>query len=91
MILTAIRHGTLTAYDKAGCRCERCRAIKAESRRLQRAAYLAVPVPCWAPHGSASTYENYACRCERCRAAKSAVDALRRPWRHTGRRHGGTT
>lgn len=59
------RHGTLTGYAGAGCRCMDCTQAMARYRKGVRARGLPDDDP---RHGTYSTYCNYGCRCEACKA-----------------------
>ncbi|MGO9163939.1 MAG: hypothetical protein ACLP7J_25185 [Streptosporangiaceae bacterium] len=64
-------HGTASAYNNYGCRCEECRAAATAARRswvssLQDRQFAEVP------HGTASGYRNWGCRCEHCSSARAA-------------------
>lgn len=66
-------HGTRSAYDRRGCRCEQCKAgvrtiRKAEAAKLRAKSHLA-------PHGSPSAYFNWGCRCDLCKKAGSIENA----------------
>lgn len=74
----APEHG-LTGYAKRGCRCDICRAAKAESRRKRG---LRNPNGVTAKHGTISRYSNNRCRCEECRAAAAEYA---RGWRERQR------
>lgn len=74
-----IVHGTLHAYSRRGCRCEKCRAVHAAHWREYRAKPKTWPN--WA-HGRVTTYGG-GCRCEKCRAAKCQAVAA---WRATHRK-----
>ncbi|MGO8882754.1 MAG: hypothetical protein ACLPUO_01680 [Streptosporangiaceae bacterium] len=65
------KHGTASAYNNYGCRCELCRTAASAARRawaesLQDRPFAEVP------HGTASGYRNWGCRCERCSLVRAA-------------------
>lgn len=72
--MTAVEHGTRSAYNNTGCRCLACReANSAYHRRYrERLNERRRRHPRLVPHGTASAYFNHGCRCDRC------VDAGRR-------------
>jgi hypothetical protein len=73
-------HGTASAYNNYGCRCERCRAASTAARRawvesLQDRQFADVP------HGTPSGYRNWGCRCEPCslvRATEARAQQLKK-------------
>lgn len=72
-------HGTRSAYNHDGCRCDAC---KEAARRYQREAHerrrlRLLDDPTLAPHGIRSTYDNWGCRCAPCTEAKTADARLR--------------
>ena len=62
-----MKHGTRSAYNHDGCRCEMCTKANTEHQRKQSERMRAKPKE-EIPHGY-NGYSNYACRCEVCRAA----------------------
>lgn len=69
-----MKHG-ITGYNQHGCRCELCRAAKAESRKRRGLRRPNGDIP---PHGTISRYSNMKCRCDECRAAAAEYA---RQWR----------
>lgn len=70
---TAAAHGTYARYaGRPQCRCEPCKAAKAQYARRMRRTCPGAPAP---SHGTRHSYEYYGCRCEPCRAAKAASRA----------------
>lgn len=71
-----LTHGTESAYRYHGCRCEPCRAGRAERARAynarrprpQRKARKRRPIE----HGTIYAYTTYQCRCSECREARAA-------------------
>jgi hypothetical protein len=69
-------HGTVYAYNDFSCRCDLCKAAKAEYRKNRMPKYerltieqvreLGLPEP---KHGTVSSYSNYRCHCPLCTAA----------------------
>lgn len=59
-------HGTSTAYDRCGCRCEVCRGWQAHRVRRNRKARLAAGR---LTHGTRSAYDA-GCRCPACKDAR---------------------
>lgn len=69
-----MKHG-ITGYNQHGCRCELCRAAKAESRKRRGLRRPNGDIP---PHGTISRYSNMKCRYDGCR---SAAAEYARQWR----------
>ena len=61
----AMKHGTVSMYRNAGCRCAECRAAVALERKVIRAKARTKPVPDHI-HGTINGYQNYSCRCAAC-------------------------
>jgi hypothetical protein len=80
----APEHG-LSAYSNRGCRCDVCKAAKAESRRKRNHRN---PNGVIAKHGTISRYSNNKCRCDECRAAAAEYA---RGWRERKRSAQSTT
>jgi hypothetical protein len=64
-------HGTASAYNNYGCRCEACRAAATAARRawvesLRDRKFAEVP------HGTASGYRNWGCRCGQCSRVRAS-------------------
>lgn len=76
-------HGTRSAYQHDGCRCDDCRRAEAVNQATTRAARAAKGVPPEMPHGL-STYVNWGCRCEVCRIDKAKRARERRTERLLG-------
>lgn len=77
-----LQHGTYTAYNNHGCRCQLCRVANTEwgrgARQRRRARMERGEVQ--PPHGVETTYFNYMCRCELCRRAHNVrqLERIRR-------------
>lgn len=75
MSAVELTHGSETAYGYHGCRCEECRAGRAERVRARRLARRASePRPARKPrpvpeHGTPARYQR-GCRCDDCRRAR---------------------
>lgn len=69
------RHGTITAYQHHGCRCERCTAANTAAQQDARAARRHRPIPDHV-HGTENGYSNYGCREQCCKDAHA--EAARR-------------
>jgi hypothetical protein len=87
-----IKHGTVSAYNHRGCRCDLCRAANRRQAYKGRAARIAqlvvidgVPTAPVRKHGNVSTYGNWYCRCAPCCAAWSEYMAAYRARNQTGR------
>lgn len=73
-------HGTTSAYNNMGCRCQPCKAANAAHIRAMRAQARerAKTDPRIIPHGTAHAYAYWGCRCSDCReAARVAVAKYR--------------
>lgn len=74
-----LRHGSQSAYEDQGCRCDVCRAWWNERHRrarARRAAKLA-EVTDQLPHGTIGTYRDWGCRCPACVDAQAAANWTR--------------
>lgn len=74
-------HGTFTAYQSRGCRCERCTAFMSAylADRREAVAGTLNPRKTSDPrHGTLNGYNYYRCRCERCVEASREYHAARR-------------
>lgn len=67
-----MKHGTRSAYNHHGCRCEPCCAAE-RAYKQDRSARLRGTTP--PKHGSADSYNVYGCRCPSCRRAKLEANA----------------
>lgn len=80
-----IKHGTVYAYDKKGCRCEDCRskgkewkrALPSRQRRYKRDFIEGRVVPD-SVHGTPSGWSYWRCGCEACRENARLSDAKQR-------------
>lgn len=66
------RHGSSRGYNTYKCRCDECKAWRAEEGRQELERKKSRPVPDHV-HGTTNGYSNYGCRCEDCTHAKSAA------------------
>lgn len=80
MIIDRYLHGTFTAYQRRGCRCDRCRTFMANYFAERRATVAgSISRKKSDPrHGTVYGYTHLRCRCDRCR---DAVRTYRREWR----------
>ena len=80
-----LSHGTENAYRNHGCRCDQCRAGRAERARAARAKR---PRPAREPrplpeHGTTARYQR-GCRCDECREARAEEMRAYRARRRAG-------
>lgn len=84
-----LAHGTETTYRYYGCRCEECRAGRAERARARRLEIAAGqpprprkrrPVP---DHGTPARYQR-GCRCDECREARREQNRAYKERKRTG-------
>lgn len=84
-----VKHGTENAYRYYGCRCEECRAGRAERARAHRLKRRAEqppaprkyrPVP---EHGTTARYQR-GCRCDECRRARREQNREYKERKRTG-------
>ena len=80
-----LAHGTENAYRNHGCRCDECRAGRAERARSARAKR---PRPAREPrplpeHGTTARYQR-GCRCDECREARAEEMRAYRARRRAG-------
>lgn len=67
------RHGSPSAYEYHGCRCDLCVTNETKrNHRMAQARHSKNPPQ----HGTANAYTNYACRCDPCRAAGAVHNKL---------------
>lgn len=85
-MIAVAEHGTYARYSShPGCRCDECRAAKANYMRERRANARrmahrhSVPgspfVADVKTHGTRAAYEEHGCRCAPCRKARAVSDA----------------
>jgi 5-methylcytosine-specific restriction endonuclease McrA len=65
------KHGTAAGYGRNKCRCDLCRAWKAEDKRKYRAKKKTAD-PATIPHGTFTGYSTCGCRCDECKAFAAA-------------------
>lgn len=82
-------HGTENGYRYYGCRCDQCRAGRAERARARRLELAAErpprprrrrPLP---EHGTPARYQR-GCRCDQCRQARTEQNRAYRARKRTG-------
>lgn len=71
--MNELKHGYYSTYTNYGCRCDACKAARAEHMRDYRARLQATTQPSEIPHGAETAYVDYGCRCAVCRAANAAA------------------
>lgn len=66
-----VKHGTLTAYKRYGCRCESCKKANCYSankyRKISKGLLTAIPKPKKHPECGESSGYNAGCRCQACK------------------------
>jgi hypothetical protein len=75
--MSALKHGTITAYRNHGCRCDECRAVQREyvyRNRRARAAEGRLN------HGTRSAYDA-GCRCDDCRLNRMIAYYKNHEWK----------
>lgn len=81
--MSAVKHGTESAYRYHGCRCPECRKGRADRARIlnarKRKQRKPAPRPASFEHGTVSGYVYRGCRCQQCREAHTTYRRNGRP------------